>query len=143
MTTTEIAVSKTIAATPEAVFDVWVDPKCPGGPWSGAERLIFNPTVDGLFYFAVSHAGRLWPHYGRFTRIERPGLAEFTWMSEATRGLESLVTVTFDGSGGETDVTLRHSGVPDDEMGRQHQDGWTWMLEALAECFGTVKKSQP
>jgi hypothetical protein len=31
------------------VFDVWIDPKSPGGPWFGAERVILNPVVDGLF----------------------------------------------------------------------------------------------
>jgi hypothetical protein len=30
---------------------------------------------------------------------------------------------------------LRHAGVPDDEMGRRHKDGWTWVLSMLAERF--------
>jgi uncharacterized protein YndB with AHSA1/START domain len=136
MTLTEITVTRTIAASPEQIYDVWTDPKSPGGPWFGAARIIFHPVVDGLFFFAVNHAGKTWPHYGRFTQLERGKVAEFTWMSEATKGLESLVTVTFEARGEETEVTLRHTGVPDDEMGRQHQDGWTWMLNALAECLG-------
>jgi hypothetical protein len=96
--------------------------------------------VDGLFYFLVSHEGKDWAHYGRFLRVERPGISgdgivECTWMSEATRGAESVVTVSFAPLGEETEVTLRHSGVPDDEMGRRHADGWTWMLNLLAERF--------
>jgi hypothetical protein len=59
-----------------------------------------NPVVDGLFYLAVKHEGRTWPHFGRFVRI-----------------------------------TLHHSGVPDDEMGHQHKEGWTWVLSMLAERF--------
>jgi hypothetical protein len=54
-------------------------------------------------------------------------------MSEATKGLDSVVAVTFEARGAETEVTLRHSGVPDDELGRQHKEGWTWILSALAE----------
>jgi hypothetical protein len=27
--------------------------------------------------------------------------------------------------------------VPDDEMGRQHADGWTWILSMLAERFAS------
>ncbi|HWB12115.1 MAG TPA: SRPBCC domain-containing protein [Pirellulales bacterium] len=135
MKLTDITVTRTIPAASEEVFDVWIDAQSPGGPWFGADRVILNAVVDGLFYFAVKHAGRTWPHYGRFVRIERPRCVEYTWMSEATKGLESIVTVTFEPSGSQTEVTLRHAGVPDDEMGRQHQEGWTWVLSMLGERF--------
>lgn len=34
-------------------------------------------------------------------------------MSEATKGVESVVLVTVEPRGGQTKITLRHSGVPD------------------------------
>lgn len=135
MNVTDITVTRTIPARVEDVFEVWMDPNSPGGPWFGAERLILNAVVDGLFYFAVKHEGRTWPHYGRFLRIERSTQVEYTWVSEATKGLESIVLITFEAHGNQTEVTLRHSGVPDDDMGRQHKDGWTWILSMLAERF--------
>jgi len=135
MKLTDITVSRTIAAPADKVFDVWIDPKSPGGPWFGADRVIVNVSVDGLFYLAVKHEGRTWPHFGRFLQIERPQRVEYTWMSEATKGAESIVLVTFEPRGDQTEVTLRHTGVPDDEMGRQHKDGWTWVLSMLAERF--------
>ena len=135
MKLTDITVTRAIPAPAEQVFDVWIDPKSPGGPWCGAERIILNPAVDGLFYFAVSHEGRTWPHYGRFITIERPRRVEYTWMSEATKGRESIVAVSFEPRGEQTEVTLRHTGIPDDDMGRQHQEGWTWVLSMLAERF--------
>jgi uncharacterized protein YndB with AHSA1/START domain len=135
MKLTDITVTRAIPAPAENVFDVWIDPKSPGGPWFGSERTILNPVVDGLFYFAVSHEGRTWPHYGRFLRIERPHRVEYTWVSEATKGVESIVAVSFEARGEQTEVTLRHTGVPDDDMGRQHQEGWTWVLSMLAERF--------
>lgn len=137
MNLTDITVSCVIAAPAESVFDVWTDPKSPGGPWFGAERTILNPVVDGLFYFAVRHEGRTWPHYGRFLRIERPRSVEYTWVSEATKGVESTVSVTFEPRGDQTEVTLRHTGIPDDELGRQHKDGWRRVLSMLAERFAT------
>ena len=137
MKLTEVTVSRAIPASPEKVFDVWMDPKSPGGPWFGSDRVILNPAVDGLFYLAVKHEGRTWPHYGRFLQIDRPRIVEYTWMSEGTKGAESIVTVTMEARGEETEVTLRHSGVPDDEMGRQHKDGWAWVLSALAERFAS------
>jgi uncharacterized protein YndB with AHSA1/START domain len=131
----DLTVTRAIPAAAEKVFDVWMDPKSPGGPWFGADRLIVNPGVDGLFYVAVKHEGRTWPHYGRFVQIERPHRVEYTWVSEGTQGVESVVTVTFEPRGEQTEVTLRHSGVPDDEMGRRHQDGWAWVLSKLGEQF--------
>lgn len=133
MNLTEINVSRTIPAPAEKVFDVWIDPKSPGCPWFGAERAIVNAVVDGLFYFAVKHEGRIWAHYGRFIKLDRPRYVEYTWMSEATKGLESVVSVTFEPQGNQTEMKLRHSGVPDDALGLQHKDGWNWILEMLAK----------
>ena len=135
MNLTEITVARLIPAPAAEVFDVWLDPHSPGGPWFGAARLIINPVVDGLFYSAIFHEGKTWPHYGRFIAIERPRRVEHAWVSEATQGLETIVTVTFEPQGEQTNVTLTHSGVPDDEMGRRHKDGWTFVLSSLAECF--------
>ena len=135
----DITVTRTISASAEQVFDVWLDPKSPGGPWFGTERVILNAVVDGLFYHAVKHEGRTWPHYGRFLQIDRPRRVEHTWMSEATKGVESVVTITFEARDDLTDVTLHHSGIPDDELGRSHQDGWTWMLSMLEQRFRSKK----
>jgi uncharacterized protein YndB with AHSA1/START domain len=135
MKLTDITVARAIPAPAEQVFDVWMDAKSPGGPWFGSERTIMNPVVDGLFYLAVSHEGRTWPHYGRFLGIDRPRRVEYTWVSEATKGVESIVAVSFESHGEQTEVTLRHTGVPDDDMGRQHKEGWTWLLSSVAERF--------
>lgn len=133
MNLTDITVTRTIPAPAEKVFDVWIDPKSPGGPWFGADRVILNPVLDGLFYLAAKHQGRTWPHYGRFLEIDRPRRIEYTWMSEGTKGSESIVTLTFEPHGNDTEVTLRHSGVPDDETGLKHKDGWAWVLDMLAQ----------
>ena len=76
---------------------------------------------------------------GALLEIDRPRVTEYTWMSEATKGIESLGgRSTFEARGEQTEVTLRHSGFPDDEMGRGHKEGWTWCLSMLAERFGTA-----
>ena len=142
MKLTDITVSRTIPASAEKIFDIWINPMSPGGPWFGAQACILNPVVDGLFYFAVNHQNRTWPHYGRFTKLDRPRTIEHTWMSEGTKGAESLVTITLEPRGEETEFTLHHSGVPDDEMGHQHREGWTWILSMLAQGLA-AKKSAP
>jgi uncharacterized protein YndB with AHSA1/START domain len=138
MKTIDLTVSRTIGGSANDVFDVWLDPKSPGGLWFGVERAIVNPVVDGLFYHAVQHEGRSWPHYGRFIRLERGRTIEHTWVSEATRGLESVVTITLVPCDGGTEVTLRHTNVPDDEMGHGHEGGWKWYLDMVALRFDKV-----
>jgi uncharacterized protein YndB with AHSA1/START domain len=136
MKTCDITLNRTIPAAAEAVFEVWMDPKSPGGPWFGSPRAIVQPAVDGLFYLPVEHEGRTWAHYGRFIALERPRRIEYTWMSEATRGLETVVTITLAPKDGKTELILRHAGVPDDEMGHKHEEGWGWILSQVAQRFG-------
>ena len=143
MKTFDLTVSRTIRGSADEVFDVWLDPKSPGGLWFGVERAIINPVVDGLFYHVVKHEGRSWPHYGRFIRLDRGRAIEHTWVSEATRGLETVVTITLAPRDGSTEVTLHHANVPDDEMGRGHEDGWTWYLGVLVERFERVAAQGP
>jgi len=140
--TTDLTVTRTIAATPSEVFDVWLDPKSPGSPWFGVAKAIINPAVDGLFYHAVHFEGHDWAHYGRFIVLDRPRRIQHTWVSEATRGLESIVTLTFGTKGDTTLLTLLHANVPDDEMGHRHQEGWGFVLGALADRFagGAAKR---
>ncbi len=133
--TTDLTITRTITASPDQVYDVWLDPRSPGGPWFGCQRIILDAKVDGLFYHSVSYENRDWAHYGRFVALDRPRRIEHTWVSEATRGLESLLSVTFEPAGNGTLVTLRHTNVPDDDFGRQHGEGWSYVLGAIEARF--------
>jgi uncharacterized protein YndB with AHSA1/START domain len=133
--TFDLSVSRFIAAPPKAVYAVWMDAESPGGPWYGAKHAILQLHIDGLFYFAVDHEGKSWAHYGRFLGLRPAELAQYTWMSEATRGLETIVTVAFAARDNGTEVTLRHDGIPDDDRGHDHEKGWTWILSTVAERF--------
>jgi uncharacterized protein YndB with AHSA1/START domain len=151
MKTMELTLTRTIPASPTEVFAAWMDPKHPGNPWSDATKLILDARVDGLFYFLhVSVAGtqdaraghdeRLGletgehrANYGRFVAIEPRRRVQYTWMSGYTRGLESVVTVTFEKRGDDTLVTLNHANLPDDEKGRVHEGGWNLLLSRFVE----------
>src|SRR5262249_13367407 len=134
MKSNDVDLSRTIPGPADAVFDVWLDPKSPGSPWFGVERVILDPVVDGLFYHLVKWEGREWAHYGRFITLERGRRIEHTWMSEATSGCETIVTVTLEPREGGTVVRLRHAGLPDDKVGG-HAEGWGALLSALLERF--------
>ena len=139
MKTIDVKVSRTILAKPGEIYDVWLDPKSPGGPWFGPGRVILDAHVDGLFYHSVNHEGRDWAHYGRFITLDRGRKIEHTWMSEATRGIETTVTITLEETAGGTLLTLLHTNVPDDDMGRGHEDGWKFIVGAIAERFTRTK----
>jgi len=131
----EVVVRLKISASAEEIFDLWLDSKSPGSPWFGLKRAIVQPVQGGLFHHLVHFEGRDWPHYGRFIVLDRPRCIEHTWVSEATRGIETIVNLNLEAQGGQTLVTLRQSNIPDDEMGRGHEAGWGFVLGAIAERF--------
>lgn len=134
--TMEVELTRTIPASPTEVFDAWLDPTFPGTPWTDAAKLVLDARVDGLYYWLfVNEAGEGKPHYGRFTVLDRGLKIQYTWMSLHTRGLESLVTVTFKKEGEGTFLTLRHENLPDDEYGRGHEKGWGYLADRFGEQF--------
>ena len=148
MKTTEFTVTHNVPAPPEVLFDVWMDPSDPRGPWVGDGARRLDPTVGGAFYwfdrnFSDLEGRQEWPHYGRFVHLERPKLIAYTWVSEFTAGLESVVTVTFRpiGEGAQTEVTLCHRGLPDNQDGLDHRDAWIRILGEIGAHF--ISKAVP
>jgi uncharacterized protein YndB with AHSA1/START domain len=130
--TLEFKLERTIPASPDEVFDGWLNPRIPGNPWNAAEKFLLDPKVDGLFYWTLKGTA----HYGRFTEIERPGRIQHTWVSRNTLGEESTVTVTFKKQGEDTLMTLVHSDLPDHDLARGHERGWNYFLGVFREQFG-------
>jgi uncharacterized protein YndB with AHSA1/START domain len=135
-----IKVPRRFEASPEQVFDAWAEPDL-FERWFEPHRALFRKAaVDELWYWEADHVGRLWAHYCRYLRVERPRLLEFTWMSEATKGLESRVTIELTPSRGGTDLVLTHSGIPNDELGRGHEGGWKHITDVLAEKIKGLRR---
>jgi uncharacterized protein YndB with AHSA1/START domain len=130
--TLEFKFERTIPASPDEVYDAWLNPKIPGNPWNAADKLMLNPKVDGFFYWTI----RGIPHYGRFTEMERSSRIQHTWMSPNTLGEESTVTVTFKKQGESTLMTLIHSDLPDADLAKTHEKGWNYFLAIFPEQFG-------
>lgn len=140
--TTSITVERRIEATPAEIFDAWLDPNCKGSPWHGVARAILQPVVDGLFYrMHLSEKGDYeLAHYGRFLVVDRPTTIKHTWVSQHTRGLESVVTVRLEARSGPTRVVVHHENLPDDAKGRMHEGGWTYYLGELNETLSLGSK---
>lgn len=133
--TTEINLTRMIDAQPDEVYEVWLDKTSPGSPWFGVPKVILNPKIDGLFYSMYQIEGREIAHYGRFITLEKSRKLQYTWVSEATYGIESLLTILFEPVDGRTQVSVNHSNVPDDEGGHRHQHAWGFVLTRMASHF--------
>ncbi|MEO5560997.1 MAG: SRPBCC domain-containing protein [Dokdonella sp.] len=127
-----ISVPKTYEASPERLFRAWTDPSHAKIWLAEGGDAVMDARPGGLFYLGMLRNGDVRPHYGRYLRVESPRLLEFTWVSEHTRGKESVVTIEFTPRGAQTEVRLSHEGLPDEEMAMAHTRGWTYFLDALS-----------
>lgn len=127
-----ISVTRIYDAPPERVFGAWTDQES-AKVWlaMGGDASI-DPRPDGLFYLGMCWNGAILPHYGRYLRVEAPRLLEFTWVSETTRGKETVVTIEITLRGRQTELRLTNEGLPDEETAMKHSEGWTHFLETLA-----------
>ena len=125
-------VARSYDAKPEKVFDAWVNPSSVKAWLAEGEKAIIDPREDGLFYLEMPYEDRRYPHYGRYLRVERPRLLEFTWVSEGTEGKESVVTIELIAHGpASTELRLSHIGLPSEESAASHNGGWSDFLEQL------------
>ncbi len=130
--TLKFKIERTIPASPEEVFDAWLNPKVPGNIWNAAEKFICDAKTDGLFYWLLKGTA----HYGRFIEVDRPHKLQHTWMSPNTLGHESNVTVTFKKKGKDTLMTVVHSDLPVCEPAKGHENGWSYFTSIFVEQFG-------
>jgi activator of HSP90 ATPase len=134
--TIEINVSRTIDAHPEELYKLWLDQSHPASPWFGVPKVILNsPKVDSLFYSMYQFEGHEIAHYGRFMTFENSRKIQYTWVSQATHGMESIVTVSFEAANGKTQVHVNHTNVPDDEGGRRHEQAHGFVLTRMSNHF--------
>lgn len=130
-----VRIQRTLNATPERVFDAWLDPEALAnfmrpGTKSSCDA-VNDPRVGGKFVITMMGDGEVYPHTGEYLVIDRPRKLEFTWHSKATGMASSKVTVELaPSSGGGTDLTLTHVGLSAGQS-EQHTGGWSAILDLL------------
>ena len=128
-----IGVQKTYDAPAERVFRAWTDAESARVWLAMGGDANLDPRPDGLLYLGMSWEGKILPHYGRYLRVEAPHLLEFTWVSETTKGKETVVTLEFLLCGSQTELKLTNEGLPDEDSAQRHAEAWTHFLDTLVE----------
>lgn len=127
-----VNLKRVIPAAPAKVYDAWLDPKHPGGPWNHGKTLGLAPKAGAVFCILMPNAGA---HFGRMLKLAKGRELRHTWMSPYTRGVETVVTLNFKKQGAGTLLTLKHTGLSNDSHGRSHADGWGYFLGLIEKRF--------
>ena len=139
-----LVIERTFDATPENVFDAWIDP-VQVAKWYGPEGFTndiheYCATPGGGYRLTMhSPDGEMHPLKGKFITVERPKKLVFTWQWEGDGGAEmnaeTVVTVEFKAMGSKTEMTMTHERLAGEKSKQMHEQGWSSSFTKLEKIL--------
>jgi uncharacterized protein YndB with AHSA1/START domain len=138
-----VRVTRRFSASPERVFNAWLDPGMIGrwmfGPALRDEevvRISVDARIGGAFSFVVRRQGQEIEHLGKYLEMDRPHRIVFTWATADTEDVSRVIVDIVPLEAG-CELSLTHELHPDwADFASRAEDGWTKMLNALSATLG-------
>jgi len=139
----KVVITHSFSASPERVFDAWLDPETIG-KWMFSPTLLeqevvsisLDPRVGGSFSFVVRRQGKEIDHIGKYLEIDRPRRLVFTWGIRQDSGDSSRVMLDIVAQGTGCELTLTHELDPAwADYESRTRDSWTKMLKVLDDTL--------
>jgi uncharacterized protein YndB with AHSA1/START domain len=129
-------VSRSFDASPERVFDAWLDPATAGKwlfatPTGQMVRLEIDARPGGSFLIVERRDGEDVEHKGEYVELDRPSRIVFTFAVPRYSSLVTRVELDLVSAGSGCDLTLTHEGVLA-EWASSTEAGWRGILDGLA-----------
>jgi uncharacterized protein YndB with AHSA1/START domain len=137
-----VRIVRVLPASVEEAFDAWIDPASLAlwmAPGAVAGSIVeVDARVGGRFRIVMKGPDCDHEHTGEYLVLERPRRLVFTWISEATGGRPTTVSVEIRPLGrGEAELTLTHEALVDDDAAAKHRSGWGDILRKLGAALAT------
>jgi uncharacterized protein YndB with AHSA1/START domain len=140
---TIVQVIQEFSASPERVFDAWLEPAMLGQWMFGAalrDEVILHLHVDALvggkFSFLVRRQGTEIDHIGTYLEIDRPHRLVFTWGIAGESDGDSTVAIDIKPIASGSELTLTHTmDAKWAEYADRTKQGWTKMVGVLAKVL--------
>jgi uncharacterized protein YndB with AHSA1/START domain len=133
--TATVRVSRRFNASPERVFDAWLDPERARRflftrPGQTVIRAEIDARVGGSYLFVARRDGVDYDHVGKYLEIDRPRRLVFTLQVPQVWSDFNRVTIEIAPVAGGCELTLVHEAALA-EFEDRLRGGWTAFLEGL------------
>jgi uncharacterized protein YndB with AHSA1/START domain len=134
-----VRVSHAYSASPERVFDAWLDPKRAAKFLFATEtgevvRCEIDARIGGKFTIVDRREGKDVLHTGKYVEMNRPWRLVFDFAVPEYSPEWTRLSIDIAPRGSGCDLTLTHDGVFE-EYTERTQHGWTTILAALEKVL--------